>query len=154
IAAPPSWADPLAAGPLFAEQQRRPSPGRLRELADELFAEFVRLASPHVRIDWHLSADDFTDAARLAAAGGAALGGDGCFACDAPGRRVALAEGLDRRHPAALVLVGLNLPALSRQPGMLADEGRYRQRLGSLVRLGLSAAVQKRDFVRRVDRRR
>src|SRR5437763_1273884 len=42
VAAPPSWADPLATGPLFADP--RPSPGRLRALADELFAEFARLA--------------------------------------------------------------------------------------------------------------
>src|SRR5581483_11247618 len=110
VAVPPSWADPLATGPLFAD--RRPSPRRLRELADELFAEFVRLASPHVRIDWHLAADDFADPARLSGVVAAAREGEVCFVCDRPRRPVALAEGLDRRHPAALVLVGLNLPAL------------------------------------------
>jgi hypothetical protein len=70
------------------------------------------------------------------------------FVFDRPRRPVALAEGLDRRHRAVLVQVGLPLPALARQPGMLADPDRFRQRLGSLARLALSVAVQKRDHVR------
>jgi hypothetical protein len=48
-----------------------------------------------------------------------------------------------------LLAVGLHLPALARLPGMLADVDRFRQRLGSLVRLAVSAAVQKRQYLRR-----
>lgn len=157
VATPPGWADALAAGPLFAGQS---SPvdeeGRLREAADGLF-DALRTAGPAVRVDWHLSARDFEAAQRdrllrvtQAMLDGANVG----LVCDRPRRPVALAEGLDRRRPVTLLLVGLNLPALARQPGMLADPPRYLQRLGSLVRLGLSVAVQKRDHVRRVDRRR
>ncbi len=76
-----------------------------------------------------------------------------CFVFDRPRRPIPLAEGLDRAHPATLLVAGIHLTQLARQPGMLADAGRFRQRLGSLVRLALSAAVQKRDFVRREARR-
>ncbi|MFO0926623.1 MAG: ATP cone domain-containing protein [Gemmataceae bacterium] len=159
VATPPGWADALAAGPLFADQS---SPvdeeGRLREAADGLFDVLAPAADgPAVRIDWHLSARDFEPVHRdrLLVVTAAMLAGMNVgLVCDRPRRPVALAEGLDRRRPVTLLLVGLNLPALARQPGMLADPPRYLQRLGSLVRLGLSVAVQKRDHVRRVDRRR
>ena len=74
------------------------------------------------------------------------------FAFDRPRRPAALAEGLDRDHPATLLAVGLNLPVLASQPGMLSDPGRFLQRLGSLVRLALGAAVQKRRFLREQER--
>ena len=53
VATPPSWAGSLAEGPLFASQQ--PDRDRLDQLADELREEFLRLAEPAVRIDWHLT---------------------------------------------------------------------------------------------------
>lgn len=154
VATPPAWAGSLAAGPLFAA-----APGldeaRRRARADALLAALLPRIGPRLRIDWHLSADDLAaDRARLLAVLEAARTGALALVCDRPRRAVALAEGLDRRHPATLLLVGLNLPLLARQPGMLADPERYLQRLGSLVRLGLSAGVQKRDHIRQVERRR
>ena len=41
---------------------------------------------------------------------------------------------------------------LNRQAGLLADVDRFRQQLGTLVRLALSAATQKRDHVRQAER--
>jgi hypothetical protein len=71
------------------------------------------------------------------------------FVFDRPRRPVALAEGIDRKHPALLLAVGLHLPRLAGQPGVGADPALFLQKLGSLARLALSAAVQKRDFLRR-----
>jgi hypothetical protein len=145
---PPSWAGVLAKGPLFAAQPSEIA--RVDDLADGLLDELAQQA-PHVRIDWHLSEGSFSDAGRrrlLRVAERALAGASIGFVLDRPRRPVALAEGLDRSHPATLLTVGLNLPALARLPGMLADADRFRQRLGPLVRLALSAAVQKRRFLR------
>lgn len=155
VAEAPVWAWALAPGPLFAALEPAEEAG-LRRAADELFDALVPVG-PRLRIDWHLAARDVEPASRDRL--GRVLqamrdGANVALVCDRPRRPVALAEGLDRRHPATLLLVGLNLPLLARQPGMLADPERFLQRLGSLVRLGLSVAVQKRDHVRRVERRR
>ena len=150
-ATPPSWAGPLAEGPLFASRQ--PDRDRLEILADELREELLRLSEPALRIDWHVATKG--GARRLHRPAAVALEGANIgFTFDRPRRPVALAEGLDRGHPATLLSVGLNLPALANQPGMLADPGRFLQRLGSLVRLALSAAVQKRRFLREKERAR
>jgi hypothetical protein len=43
----------------------------------------------------------------------------------------------------------LHLPVLADQPGVGDDPERFLAKLGSLARLGLSAAVQKREYLRR-----
>jgi hypothetical protein len=155
-ATPPSWAGDLAAGPLFAGR-RQPERARLSALADGLFEELLR-AGPgaNLRLDWHLGEADFRPEGRdrllrvVAALEGGRIG----LVFDRPRRPVALAEGMNRQHPAVLLAVGLNLPALARQPGMGRDPSAFLQRLGSLARLALSAAVQKRAFLRRQERGR
>lgn len=153
-AAPPPWAGGLADGPLFAGRASPPDPDRLAHLADQLLAELQpsEAADGRVRIHWHLSERDFqTDKAdRLTGAALRALQESAlCFVFDRPRRAVALAEGVDRRHPALLLTVGLSLPRLAEQPGVEGDPARFLKKLGSLARLALSAAVQKRDFLRR-----
>jgi len=163
-AAPPSWAGELAEGPLFAAQQRKPHAEQLSELADELAKELLRSMSSvsfagAVRIDWHLSEHDFTEGtarrervrqlARLALEGAPLA-----FVFDRPRRATALAEGIDRRHPAVLMTVGLHLPQLARQPGIDGDPAKFLSKLGSLARLALSAGVQKREYLRRLERSR
>ena len=153
-AAPPAWAGELAEGPLFADRPSPPTPDRLTRLADGLLAEWQRSEAEggRVRIDWRLGESDFrpevvhrlTTAARLALAG-KPIG----FVFDRPRRSVRLAAGVDRRHPAALLTVGLNLPRLAEQPGVDGDSSRFLKKLGSLARLALSAGVQKRDYLRR-----
>jgi hypothetical protein len=145
-AEPPSWADPLAVGPLFTGQPRGVERERVVDLADALFDELLAVGGG--RIDWHLGEADFAPD-RLGKLERLLRIPSVCFVFDRPRRPVALAEGLDRRHRAALLRVGLNLPALARQGGLLADVDRFCQRLGSLARLALSAAVQKRDHLRR-----
>src|SRR5262249_22202635 len=69
---------------------------------------------------------------------------------DRPRRPVLLAEGIDRRHPAILQAVGLHLPRLAVQTSSSDDVERFLQKLRSLARLALSAAGQKRAYLRRV----
>jgi hypothetical protein len=151
----PPWAEDLAEGPLFAGHRRPPAPERLTEFADALREQFLPsggLAGRLVRLDWHLGERDFTPAGlpaltRLArwVLDGAAL----TFVFDRPRRPIALAEGLDRQHGAVLMAVGLHLPRLAEQLPADAAPEAFLKKLGSLARLALSAAVQKRDFLRR-----
>jgi hypothetical protein len=150
VATPPSRAASLAVGPLFAESLREVEQARTR--SDDLLTSLLS-AAPEARVDWHLSLEDLGDRERLLsviryALDGAPIG----FVFDRPRATVTLGEGLSRDRPAALLVAGLHLSALADQPGMLADPDRFLQRLGSLVRLALSAAVQKRAYLRRQPR--
>jgi hypothetical protein len=163
-AAPPSWAGELADGPLFAAQQRASHHEQLRELADELAKELLRPthAVPFagaMRIDWHLGERDFSEEAaqheRLRQMARLALeGAPLAFVFDRLRRPAALAEGIDRQHPAVLLTVGLHLPQLALQPGIDGDPAKFLSKLGSLARLALSAGVQKREYLRRLERTR
>jgi hypothetical protein len=163
-AAPPSWAGDLAEGPLFAAQQRAPHAEHLERLADELLNELLQPThlvpcAGAARIDWHLGERDFgTEPARCErlqrlarlALEDAPL----AFVFDRPRRPTALAEGVDRLHPAVLLTVGLHLPRLAMQPGIDSDPSKFLAKLGSLARLALSAGVQKREYLRRLERSR
>jgi hypothetical protein len=167
-AAPPSWADDRAEGPLFDAQRSRTPPDVLLPLGEQMAAAFLAWdgfeirptsgpTAGRVRIDWHLGQRDFAPAARERLLRLARLALDGAplgFVFDRPRRPVPLAEGADREHPAVLLTVGLHLPRLAEQPGVSGDGERFLKKLGSLVRLALSAAVQKREHLRRQDRAR
>jgi hypothetical protein len=164
---PPPWADEAAQGPLFAAQganQDAEGPARLSDALAEIALQ--EGAPGRVRIDWHLAAKDFQPGARerlvrLARAG--LVGGGLTFVFDRPRRRSpapVLSEGVQRSHPAVLLEVGLNLPRLAalvaeELPLSARDEPpaarceRLLERLKSLARLALSAALQKREFLRR-----
>jgi hypothetical protein len=124
----------------------------LAEHAEALREQFSPSATTPVRLDWHLGERDFTPAAvpGLARLARWALdGGARAIVFDRPRRPVALAEGLDRQHAAVLLAVGLHLPRLAEQLAADAGPETFLKKLGSLSRLALSAAVQKRDFLRR-----
>jgi len=153
-AVPPPWADDLADGPLFATRQASISRDRTAAVALDLAEELLRAQSGPgmVRIDWHLGERDLTagDQSVLSRLARRALeGAPVAWTFDRPRRTVLLAEGLDRRHPAALLTVGLHLPRLATQLGLRGDPTLYLQKLETLARFALSAAVQKRDFLRR-----
>src|SRR5262249_21957572 len=111
--------------------------------------------------DWHLGARDLApeNEARLFAAARAACEGKQiAFVFDRPRQPVALGEGLSRKQTAVLMVVGLHLPRLldimaRRSPGEPPElAARITKKCGSLARLALSAAAQKREFLRRHDR--
>ncbi len=163
-AAPPSWAGTLAEGPLFASQQPPPPSEQMRTWSDDLATELLHPnhsipCAGALRIDWHLGERDFSAEPSMRerllhrcdlALHGAPLG----FVFDRPRRPLALAEGIDRQHPALLLTVGLHLPRLALQPGIGGDPATFLSKLGSLARLALSAGVQKREYLRRLERRR
>src|SRR5262249_50233487 len=71
------------------------------------------------------------------------------FVMDRSRRPVTLAEGVDRKYPAALLAVGVNLARLADHAGVARDHDRFLGKLPSLARMAISAAVQKREFLRR-----
>jgi len=153
-AAPPPALGFLADGPLFAPPPP-PDPRQLAGLADELVSTLLQVDLPAdgLRMDWHLGEADFQPATagadRLSSLVGLVLESRPLtFVFDRPRRPVALAEGMDRQHPAVLTQVGLHLPRLVEMTGVGDDSERFLSKLGSLARLALSAAVQKRAFLR------
>jgi hypothetical protein len=155
-ASPPPWADELAAGPLFADQQR-PSARGLRSARECLLEEWLgSSAGDGLGVYWHFGEADFSGAngpAGLNRLTRLALDNPRLtLAFDRPKRAFSLGEGLGRKHPAVLLTVGLHLPRLAELPGI--GEANFPQKLGSLARLAVSAAVQKREFLRRFTRER
>ena len=143
-------------GPLFAGSPAPLTAEQRAKIAESLLECLLTLRSASgnspVRIDWHLAAADFQDPAKkclLRVARRAAEGAALAYVFDRPRRPVSLAEGLDRQHPATLMTIGLNLPRLTEQPGVQSRAARFLDKLGSLVRMALSAATQRRDFLRR-----
>ena len=106
-------------------------------------ASFAALGSLH----WHLqeanlaetpsSFDKRDDADDLA------------FVFDRPRRGVSLAEGLTRASPAILLEAGLRLDRFAAMAGIDRDPTLLLDKLGSLVRMAVSAAVRKRAYLRK-----
>jgi hypothetical protein len=153
-ALPPPWAEALAMGPLFEQHRQGPEAQQSTEVLDQLLEHLLvpTALGSAVRVDWHLGERDFGAdkiAGLLRLARRALEGAPLAFVMDRPRRPVALAEGLDRQHPAVLLTVGLHLPRLLGQCGPRVDPPLFLRKLDSLARLALSAATQKRDFLRR-----
>jgi hypothetical protein len=153
-AVPPSWASGGADGPLFADSAAASKRRSVTAAAYDLLSALLgaKLSHPYIEILWHLSEADFDrpNSERLRHIVERALAGSApAFAFDRPRRPVLLAGGLDRQNPTELLTVRLNLPALAVQVAGHHDAAaRFLQKLGSAVRLILSAGVQKRDFLR------
>ncbi|MGE3803117.1 MAG: ATP cone domain-containing protein [Gemmataceae bacterium] len=153
-AEPPVSAEALIDGPLFAACGG-PAPARLPALVDELLAGLLALESDTpVRINWHLQAPDFEPAALPRLSRLLRRAGEGkpiAFVFDRARQPALLDEGIERGHAAVLLEVGLDLPRLATlvdEPSAAARAERYLHRLGSVVRLALSAGKQKRQFLR------
>jgi hypothetical protein len=158
-ALPPVWAEEQAVGPLFTGATPSPEPISQAQRMDFLLEHALPSTgrSEPIRLDWHLSQDDFGSipCARLERLVRRALEGAAiAFVFDRPRRPVALGQGLDRQHPAVLLTVALHLPRLAEQLGPQPEPSRFLQKLTSLGRLALSAATQKREFLRRHSRQR
>lgn len=147
-AAPPPWAVERIAGPLFAEPRGRAPAGDTA--LDEALEQWLAADPARVRIAWHIGELDFErGAARLRRLARLATDtGNIDFVFDRPRRSILLAEGIDRQHPAVLLYVGLRLPRLLELPGVGADSRQLLLKLPSLGRMAISAAVQKRAYLR------
>jgi ATP cone domain len=149
-ASPPAAMGDLAAGPLFEGRRPGADPTRMREAAAFLLNRLLQPGAHSIGIYWHVGERDFSpDAATTLVdlAHHAVEGAPLTFVFDR-GQPIHLAGGVDRAHPAALLLVGLNLPWLVTQMQPSRDVDVFMQKLGSLARLALSAAAQKREFLR------
>jgi len=157
-AVPPPSEESLAMGPLFPG--RRAAGGKNGAgYLDSLLEQFLsaELDSLPLRVDWHLSDRDFGPAERkklIRPIEKVLQGAPLHFVFDRPALPVPLAEGLDRQHAGALLAVHLHLPRLLEQTSSPIDVGLFLQKLVSLGRLAISAATQKREFLRRHAQRR
>jgi hypothetical protein len=127
-------------------------PGEQRSEARSMFAPHSPFYPAPLRVDWHLCEQDFEPGNRdrlLRVVRHALRGVPVTFVFDRPRADISLAEGMDRRNPAVLMVVGVHLPRLLEQPGVQQDPLLFLQKVGSLGRMALSAGVQKRDFLRR-----
>lgn len=155
-AQPPPWAEEQPEGPLFAEPRRSPT-AHLHEYRSVLLEQLLRPpVSSRVRFDWHLADSDFTGepaSTRLARLARLAMDSLALsFVFDRPERPPALAEGLDRRCPGVLQVVGVHLPRLLDMPGARGAPAAFLQKIASLARMAVSAGAQKREYLRRHDR--
>jgi hypothetical protein len=152
---PPPGARDVTEGPLFAAQRqpitREERAPQAEALLESLLAQPLDNISGQLRVDWHLNQGDFdSDQSQpLLRVAKRAIEETVTFVFDRPRRPILLAEGLDRQNHATLMTIGLNLPRLAEQPAVAGQPDLFLKKLGSLVRLAVSAAIQKRDFLRR-----
>lgn len=148
VAAPPTWAQEGAAGPLFADTSGASAVDQARTVA--LAEAWLELNCPALALDWHMDQrEDRSSALLLRLARAALEGRPVTFVFDRPRRPVWLGPGLDRKHTALLMSVGLDLPRLLEHTGIQDNVELFLLKLASLARWAVSAAVQKRQFVRR-----
>jgi len=156
-ASAPPWVGDVGDSPLFVGQGSDIQAVQTAELADSLLTELgeIKPALQHVRIHWHLAEADFGPerSGRLHRILRFALEGSPVtFVFNRPRMAQSLAEGMDRQHPTVLGVVGLGLPHLARHPRVAGEQGMFLDKLGSLARLAVSAGVQKREYLRRLER--
>lgn len=146
----PAWARPLAAGPLFQENQTQPP------CSSEWWLKLADHGRDSLRAIWHWRdaaasnrhlLDSIQQKLELPSCG---LIHEWSVAFDRPGHPVALSNGLDRRRPAILLDVCLDLPRLLNRPDVACQAAAFLDKLPSLSRLAVSAGVQKRAYLRRL----
>ena len=144
---------PSFLGPLFSPSAPAFTNEESRRNALALVDELLKRSPERIRIDWHLAESDFAEENRIpleTLVQRAALGQPLCFVFDRPRRLPRLAEGIQATQNAALLTVGLQLPQLARQMASPRTPERFLVKLVSLIRLALSAATQKRSYLRRL----
>jgi hypothetical protein len=156
-ASPPLWAHSLAAGPLFGSGSGISSGNTSAMRADEFLYLFCSPANEKAHVHWHLCEADFQASneprmdrlARFIMQGAPIT-----ISFDRPNRPISVAEGLDRKFNGLLISIGIHLPVLTRQLADRADAEKFLHKLGSLARLAITGAIQKRRFLTRYHRPR
>jgi hypothetical protein len=155
-AEPPAWAraNDAGLGPLFADAVPSDLAHDLEKAVRIVQAvlSLERSRCPFV-IDWRLGERDFTgEPARAEALGLLARAALGeypiVFGFERPSRSCTLGPGLDRLHSYLLLSVGLHLPRLLEHTGVAGNLDLFVRKLASLARVAVSAAVQKRHYLR------
>src|SRR5262249_7745265 len=151
---PPSWAEELGGGPLFSSCEKAIDPEALAASLERLIASLLSMPAmaSSLRINFHVSDEDLDSKSlgrlqRFVHPLQRAF--PMTFVLDRPKQPIQLAEGIDRRSPAALIAIGIHLPKLVEQLGSNPNGERFLDKSGTLARLALNAAAQKRDFLKR-----
>jgi hypothetical protein len=153
VAEPPAWSIAHPARPLFTPDEEEVTLQERSNFLDGLLERWKILDAPKIpAIAWHLherSFRDDTERRQLHDLLRQALQGRPIrFIFDRPRTVIALAEGLDRRCPGVLLEVGLDLAAFANRAEIGHDGATFLKKLPSLARIAVSAAAQKRQFLR------
>lgn len=155
IADAPSWSPAPAVSPLFAPSEAEGSFSERSNFLDGLLERWKTLDAPRTpAIAWHVHEGTFRDDAErrhlLSMIRLALQRRPVRFVFDRPRTPIALAEGLDRKSPGVLLEVGLDLAALAERSEVARDGATLLKKLPSLAHLAVSAAAQKRDYLRKL----
>ena len=153
-AAPPGWASELDSGPLFttvgaAVPALPMSPVDVAALLDAV--AFERRHA--LRIAWHIQAKNIDEPTVRQSLEPVLARTEvfpkSMFVFDRQRQNVRLHEGIDRKHPAVLLRIHLLLHSFLQLPEIGGDATRMLAKLPSLLRMAVSAGVQKRNYHRR-----
>lgn len=153
VAEPPSWIRTQGIGPLFADSDD-PSNHSLRfGLQDMLLDQCLSMRDADVPgLAWHINGESWRDESqrsRLKTVVRHAMQGKAVrFVFDRPQSDITLAEGMERKHSGVLFEVAINLAAFARRSEINQDGVTLLRKLPSLARMAVSAAVQKRNYLR------
>jgi hypothetical protein len=153
IAEPPHWSHAHPARPLFASAEDESTALERANFLDGLVERWKSLHAPKTpALAWHLAERSFRDDTERRQLGDllrqAVQGKPVRFVFDRPRGPVPLAEGLDRKCPGVLVELGVDLPALAQRADIARDGAALLKKLPSLARIAVSAAAQKRQYLR------
>ncbi len=153
IAEPPAWSLAHPARPLFATSEDEATFPERANFLDGLLERWKTLNAPKVpAVAWHLHERSFRDDTERRQLHDllrqALLGKAIRFVFDRPRTALALAEGLERKSPGVLLEVGLDLPTLAQRAEIARDGATLLKKLPSLARMAVSAAAQKRQYLR------
>jgi len=152
---PPFWSSAHPARPLFASSEDEATSLERANFLDGLVERWKSLHAPRLpTLAWHVHERSFRDDTERRQLQNmlreALLGKAVRFIFDRPRGSITLAEGLDRKCPGVLMEIGLDLGALAYRPEVERDGATLLKKLPSLVRLAVSAAGQKRQYLRRL----
>jgi hypothetical protein len=153
VAGAPAWSLAHPARPLFTPAEDEATLQERANFLDGLLERWKSLDAPKLpTIAWHLherSFADDTERRQLYDLLRQALQGKAIrFVFDRPRGPILLGEGLDRKSPGVLLEIGLDLAALAQRPDIERDAATLLKKLPSLARMAVSAAAQKRHYLR------
>ena len=136
---PPTPAEPM--GPLFA------AAARPQTATSDRWIAALAAAGERLLPIWHWHGPAVEQSIFLEA--GRRFGGRGGVLFDRPRRPFVLSIGMNRERPAVLQEIELDLPKLLDVPEIEGRAEKLLEKLPSLTRLAISAAGQKRKYLRR-----